>query len=495
MKDCDNLADGSERDSPWSCGGGGGSGRRPLTSIIEHLRTSKSRLHNGEVSGENVSASAGPRGGDRGEATNLGTHTENNDGATLAANTAVDARGGSPQGAHLSAAATPRPARGRRRQNQNGLDTTQVKTERLTPDNNSTSSRSVTPSSSSHPGTPPNATPLGGPEGPPPPHNLKHMEQMMGRNYSDFMRSLAARYNNANPNDYFSSPRNGYPPGLDPRFPAFKTAATPFVGLMAPLGAPQPPTVQTTSPLSSKDTKEQKQDTLFGNPVFPPMLDMSSTQALLHMVRTANAAQNAAELETYLKGANKRDAGVTSPLDLSSPGGFAPRKRQRAETRRSGSVSPKPKANPRPTTPPPVRCPSLCGHMPCGDGQAVNRWTIEDVVNYVSSIDSCAEYAQNFREHRIDGAALPLLSEDHLTGPIGMKLGPALKLRALLARKLGACTVCLHCAHCHQTPLPALNAAAAAAAAAASQQQHQPQHQQQPQQQQMPGRRPSSTGN
>ncbi|CAK9812928.1 Sterile alpha motif domain-containing protein 11 [Anthophora plagiata] len=96
----------------------------------------------------------------------------------------------------------------------------------------------------------------------------------------------------------------------------------------------------------------------------------------------------------------------------------------------------------------------------------------------------------NFREHRIDGAALPLLSEDHLTGPMGMKLGPALKLRALLARKLGACTVCLHCAHCHQTPLPALNAAAAAAAV--SQQQHQ---QQQQQQQQMPGRRPSSTGN
>ncbi|XP_070525407.1 uncharacterized protein [Cardiocondyla obscurior] len=349
--------------------------------------------HFGEVSGENVSAGTGPRGGDRGEAADLGTHTENNDGATLAANTAVDARGGSPQGAHLSSAATPRPPRGRRRQNQNGLDTTQVKTERLTPDNNSTSSRSVTPSSSSHPGTPPNATPLGGPEGPPP-HHLKHMEQMMGRNYSDFMRSLAAKYNNANPNDYFSTPRNGYPPGLDPRFPAFKAAATPFVGLMAPLGTPQPSTVPTTSPLSNKDPKEQKQDSLFGNPVFPPMIDMSSTQALLHMVRTANAAQSAAELETYLKGANKRDAGVTSPLDLSSPGGFAPRKRQRPETRRSESVSPKPKPTARPTTPPPVRCPTLYGHIPCGDGQAVNRWTIEDVVNYVSSIDICAEYAQ-----------------------------------------------------------------------------------------------------
>lgn len=48
FRDRDNLADSSERDSPWSCGGGSGGGRRPLTSIIEHLRTSKSRLHNGE---------------------------------------------------------------------------------------------------------------------------------------------------------------------------------------------------------------------------------------------------------------------------------------------------------------------------------------------------------------------------------------------------------------------------------------------------------------
>lgn len=49
FRDRDNLADGSERDSPWSCGGGSGGGRRPLTSIIEHLRTSKRRLHNGKL--------------------------------------------------------------------------------------------------------------------------------------------------------------------------------------------------------------------------------------------------------------------------------------------------------------------------------------------------------------------------------------------------------------------------------------------------------------
>lgn len=71
---------------------------------------------------------------------------------------------------------------------------------------------------------------------------------------------------------------------------------------MGPLGAPQLPPVPTSSPLSSKEPKDPKQDNLFGNPVFPAMLDMSSTQALLQMVRTANAAQNAAELETYLKG-------------------------------------------------------------------------------------------------------------------------------------------------------------------------------------------------
>lgn len=93
---------------------------------VARLISKSIRSSAGEVSGENVSASSGPRGGDRGEATDLGTHTENTDGATLAANTAVDARGGSPQGAHLSGAATPRPPRGRRRQNQNGLDTTQV---------------------------------------------------------------------------------------------------------------------------------------------------------------------------------------------------------------------------------------------------------------------------------------------------------------------------------------------------------------------------------
>lgn len=73
-----------------------------------------------------------------------------------------------------------------------------VKSERLSPggaaaslaDQNSNSSRSCTPSSS-YPNTPPDA-----------PSHLKQMEQMMmARNYSDFMRSLAAKYNHTNPNE------------------------------------------------------------------------------------------------------------------------------------------------------------------------------------------------------------------------------------------------------------------------------------------------------
>lgn len=56
---------------------------------------------------------------------------------------------------------------------------------------------------------------------------------------------------------------------------------------------------------------------------------------------------------------------------------------------------------------------------------------------------------QVFREHSIDGSTLPLLTEEHLMSTMNMKLGPALKLRSVLASKIGHCAVCLHCVHCH----------------------------------------------
>lgn len=72
-------------------------------------------------------------------------------------------------------------------------------------------------------------------------------------------------------------------------------------------------------------------------------------------------------------------------------------------------------------------------------------------------------YFQNFRDQLIDGSGLPLLTEEHLTSTMNMKLGPALKLRSILAKKLGSCSVCLHCSHCHSaavagSPEPGNNA-------------------------------------
>lgn len=79
-------------------------------------------------------------------------------------------------------------------QNNNNTIST-LKNERLSPasrsattPDNSSRSRSVTPSSSSIPGTPPGAE-----------HGAATLS---GRNYSDIMRSLAAKYNNSNPNEY-----------------------------------------------------------------------------------------------------------------------------------------------------------------------------------------------------------------------------------------------------------------------------------------------------
>lgn len=192
-------------------------------------------------------------------------------------------------------------------------------------------------------------------------------------------------------------------------------------------------------------------------PIFPPLIDMSSTQALLSMVRTASA-HNASQLENYLKGANKRpQPSESSPLDLSS--GSIPTYGKRSRTnkgaggasdsiflnsdsllhvpmvdplrttkerlgKRTGSVSPKPPvrnnggssagSSPRLLPSATVTSASVAAsqqhilgrNLPClsmcsadracssgGDAQAMAQWNVEDVCNFVASIDICAEYA------------------------------------------------------------------------------------------------------
>lgn len=91
----------------------------------------------------------------------------------------------------------------------------------------------------------------------------------------------------------------------------------------------------------------------------------------------------------------------------------------------------------------------------------IRKWTVNDVHNFINSIPTCSEYAQvrsstlaafsvffshvtssfatfascnislqTFKDHMIDGETLPLLSEEHLLDTMGLKLGPALKIRS-----------------------------------------------------------------
>lgn len=64
-------------------------------------------------------------------------------------------------------------------------------------------------------------------------------------------------------------------------------------------------------------------------------------------------------------------------------------------------------------------------------------WSVDDVAEFVQSLKGCEEYSQVFREQAIDGEILPVLTEDHLLSHMGLKLGPALKIRLNVAKRLG----------------------------------------------------------
>ncbi|XP_049694294.2 polyhomeotic-like protein 3 isoform X1 [Helicoverpa armigera] len=274
-----------------------------------------------------------------------------------------------------------------------------VKSERLSPhDSNASRSRSVTPSTSSYPGTPPER---GSPHAAPP------ASAHPPRNYSDIMRSLAARYNSHNNNDYFHR-MNG--------FGEVRTAA---------------PAQDTDAPLGGLFTKlASKQGGPPRLPAFPVMLDMSSTKTLLAISRVGRGGRSRRK---------RHGAGVPehSPLDLSAAGESAAKR-----ARLSASPSTRSDSDDRDRVSNDDRSDAR-GECLCAEARArLSAWSVDEVCDFINTIDICAEYATNFREQRIDGSGLPLLTEDHLTGMLQMKLGPALKLRAVLSRRLEPCAAC-----------------------------------------------------
>ncbi|OCT80788.1 sterile alpha motif domain-containing protein 7 [Xenopus laevis] len=67
----------------------------------------------------------------------------------------------------------------------------------------------------------------------------------------------------------------------------------------------------------------------------------------------------------------------------------------------------------------------------------IHKWNSQDVYNFILNLPGCCSYAQVFKDHDIDGLTLPLLTEEHLLDTMGLKLGPALKIRSQFSCRLG----------------------------------------------------------
>ncbi|KAG8511504.1 Sterile alpha motif domain-containing protein 7 [Galemys pyrenaicus] len=66
----------------------------------------------------------------------------------------------------------------------------------------------------------------------------------------------------------------------------------------------------------------------------------------------------------------------------------------------------------------------------------IQKWTVNDVHNFIGSLPGCSDYAQVFKDHAIDGETLPLLTEEHLRSTMGLKLGPALKIQSQVSQHM-----------------------------------------------------------
>ncbi|XP_072174807.1 uncharacterized protein [Diadema setosum] len=104
---------------------------------------------------------------------------------------------------------------------------------------------------------------------------------------------------------------------------------------------------------------------------------------------------------------------------------------------------------------------SSSSHPSSGHGDTVflpadmASWSVSDVTHFVQSLKGCEEYSQVFCEQAIDGEILPVLTEDHLLHNMGLKLGPALKIRLHVARRLGFTLDGQYCSSTVPPPQPA----------------------------------------
>ncbi|XP_052894384.1 probable serine/threonine-protein kinase nek3 [Anopheles moucheti] len=410
----------------------------------------------------------------------------------------------------------------------NSSNSSSIKSERFSPPNNdaqsmASRSRSVTPSSFS--GTPPqtmhasdagftSSLSTGGllpsPNSSSGAGNSVERTEFQTRNYSDFMRSLAAKYNNNNNTNDVSNIKNSF---LEPKMRLTQPKSYIERSLNSKKGSPLTSTqVPNPSIMTSLFSGLP-----FQSAVFPPLIDMTSTQALVTLARAAKDSEVHNILKADTGGGLKKSSSLSrgsSPPPATALGshhfpspfgtGYLPRllpnhhhlasfPSQSPALATSGPLK-SPSRAPESTalvstfpldlsastpsgskriklSPTPSRhqetspAPSSTNSQPSADSldlkpirkcharvEEISAWTVDNVCDFVASIDICAEYVQNFRDQSIDGAGLPLLTEEHLTNSLGMKLGPALKLRSMLAKKLGGPCPCALCSVPASTP-------------------------------------------
>lgn len=91
------------------------------------------------------------------------------------------------------------------------------------------------------------------------------------------------------------------------------------------------------------------------------------------------------------------------------------------------SLSPASSSSCHQPPPPQLHLEGSGGHFLPG---SASQWNVEEVSQFISSLQGCEDLASQFLSQEIDGQALLLLREEHLMSTMNIKLGPALKICA-----------------------------------------------------------------
>lgn len=67
-----------------------------------------------------------------------------------------------------------------------------------------------------------------------------------------------------------------------------------------------------------------------------------------------------------------------------------------------------------------------------GSSDEIEKWSIDDVSEFVRSLPGCHEYGRKFKEEEIDGESFLLAKQEDFVERMGLKLGPALKIATAL---------------------------------------------------------------